>query len=635
MDFEKLVATLLCEADPSGGAVAALAPMASTSPATAAPAAAAAAPTTPSSTETATTEDDEVVATNVKTFLAKKKGELKTTYDVLFKHLGVSVFPEAEFDTIVYTVSKNSVRSTKDPNQVPNFQYAYPLIDLAAMVKQSYLEPIATSPGKKPDPKDKEANAEKAYDSFIERLKKSKIQYPLDYRAVDPWAISVKEAYMKLGAKLDIGKLKLDAYKTVSIENVINELLKQKASVGLRKLKPETFQPSTKKTPAFVRNIILHPENYTSGTVPYPDIKMSAIYGSDIPARILAIAVATRALFDQQFREKVIRKKLFDPKIEVRPGLLAEKLSFEEIYEELFQSLTEASSRDIPRVDIEISNKGVHTFTFEYTENQHPVTYVIKDLTDQKEVFRAYGPLALAKMFSLVGWGEGRKKKVFPDLTDEEIDNLLNPSAQGQLTDKPQQPTTGPQSDQPTKDIMPNLQSPEMLGLYEKFITNSLEWSKDALIVTNASSETPKSNNTVPSKESLSKYRENVEQEYVKAQEHEDMIKDVARKFASNPYIEQKPVEVPVEPSAKPSEETPTPESSEGTDESFIEGKYTVSDIQKYKDKNDDAKRLYGLLEDFANFIRGSFDWDKALSGATSFAKSLAALGGPSVGGKR
>jgi hypothetical protein len=248
MDFAKLVTKLLTEENPAGGIVNAGGIVGNPSTGSGS---APAAPATPEEGNAA--DEDETAATNVKTFLSKKKGELKTTYDGLFKHLGVSVFPDAEFDTIVYTVSKNSVRSTKDPNQVPNFQYAFPLIDLAAMVKQAYLEPIAASPGKKPDPKEKEANAERAYDVFIDRLKKSKIQYPLDYKAVDPWAMSVKEAYLKLGAKLDIGKLKLDAYKTVSIENVVNELLKQKASVGLRKLKPETFQPSTK---------ILHPELY-------------------------------------------------------------------------------------------------------------------------------------------------------------------------------------------------------------------------------------------------------------------------------------------------------------------------------------------------------------------------------------
>lgn len=631
MDFEKLVTKLLVK---ENAVSASLAPLASNAPATpAAPQAPSAA--TPADPKEGNEEDeDELVATNVKTFLSKKKGELKSTYDVLFKHLGVSVFPDAEFDTIIYTVSKNSVRSTKDPNQVPNFQYAFPLIDLAAMVKQAYLEPVATSPGKKPDPKDKENNAEKAYDSFIERLKKSKIQYPLDYRAVDPWAISVKEAYLKLGAKLDIGKLKLDAYKTVSIENVINELLKQKASAGLRKLKPETFQPSTKKMPGFIRNIILNPENFTSGTIPYPDIKMSAIYGSDIPAKILAIAVATRALFDQQFREKVIRKKLFDPSVEVKPGLVAEQLTFDETFNDLFVSLLEvASAFKIPDVKItvkETDDKGTRnkelSFKFDYEENQNPVTFTVTDNATQKEVYKAYGPFALAR--AIVRAKPESKTKIFPGLNDEEINNLINRN-QSQIVNNNSLSLT--QSDQqPTADIKPNLTSPEMQGLYEKFITNQLVWSKDALISVNKSPSEKTSTDSLDEK-SLSKYREAAERIY---REDEKFRAELAAIFYKEPYIEPKPTSV-ASPQDANKEQPATETSSGDSSETFLENTYTVADILKYKDKNDEAKRLYGLLEDFANFIRGSFDWDKALAGATSFAKSLAALGGPSVGGKR
>jgi hypothetical protein len=622
MDFEKLVTKLLVE---ENAVSASLAPLASNAPATPAASQAPSAATPADPKEGNEEDEDELVATNVKTFLSKKKGELKSTYDVLFKHLGVSVFPDAEFDTIVYTVSKNSVRSTKDPNQVPNFQYAFPLIDLAAMVKQAYLEPVATSPGKKPDPKDKENNAEKAYDSFIERLKKSKIQYPLDYRAVDPWAISVKEAYLKLGAKLDIGKLKLDAYKTVSIENVINELLKQKASAGLRKLKPETFQPSTKKMPGFIRNIILNPENFTSGTIPYPDIKMSAIYGSDIPAKILAIAVATRALFDQQFREKVIRKKLFDPSVEVKPGLVAEQLTFDEAFNDLVVSLLEytATSQKTYPVEVKIKNE-VHQFVFDYEENQTPVTFTIKDNTTQREVYKSYGPLALIKAFSLIGFG-GRKTEIFPDLNDEEISKLLAPSNQKQL-----QTTQPSQADQqPTADIKPNLISSEMQGLYEKFITNTLSWNKDALIVTNKEP----SKETSPDEESLSRYRDNAERIF-KDKIGQEIRQEMAIYFYGRPYTEDKPANVVSSQDAN-KEQSSTEVSSVDSGETFLENTYTVADLLKYKDKNDEAKRLYGLLEDFANFIRGSFDWDKALAGATSFAKSLAAFGGPSVGGKR
>jgi hypothetical protein len=354
---------------------------------------------------------------------------------------------------------------------------------------------------------------------------------------------------------------------------------------------------------------------------------MSAVYGSDVPAKILAIAVATRALFDQQFREKVIRKKLFDPTVEVKPGLLAEQINFDEAYLDLMSSLLEytSTSQKTYPIDVKLKNNEVHKFVFNYEENQNPVIFVVRDETAQTDVFRSYGPLSLIKAFSLIGFG-GRKSEIFPDLNDEQIASLLAPSApQKQLANKQAQ------TDQPAKDIKPNTQSPEMGDLYEKFITNTLVWSKDALTIAGPSSENPQLN-AEPDEETLSLYRDNAEKIF-KDKIGAEIRQEMARYFSSHPYIEEKPSATPMENKPPESQEEDSP--SEGTDDSFIEGKYTVADIQKYKDKNDDAKRLYGLLEDFANFIRGSFDWDKALAGATSFAKSLAALGGPSVGGKR
>ena len=558
----------------------------------------------PSVTDSPANADDEQ-AKNVKQFLtaADRKNTLKQTYDTVFAHLGVSVFPEAEFDEIIYTVSKNSVRSTKDPNQIPNFQYAFPLIDLAAMVKQAYIEP--TGANKKDETSARVARATEAYDKFVERLTTAKLQYPLDYQAIDPWANSVKEAYFKQAAKLDLGKLKLEAYKTVSLETALRELLKQKGSAGLLKLKPETFQPSTAKMPGFIRNIILAPSEYTSGKIPYPDIKMSAIYGSDTPAKILGIAVAAKSLFDQQFREKVIGKKIFNPEIQIKPNLISEQTNS---FEETFNSL----SQELYCEKYLLSQQTYDTQkNYSYNEKDPSGGYFeIIDPQTSEPVFSAYGPLCVIKALIYLDRSEVTKQ-IFSGLTPKQVEEIFN-------YDKNK---FSPSFQQTSKELKPNTESTEMSELYEKFITNTLDWNKDALITPSNSTNEKK----YLSDEAFTNYRDKAEKLYLQNDSsRSEMIKALVDRFRKNKYIETAPQ---------------TKDNQDGkasvrnaSNETFIEGKYTIENIQKYKDKNEEAKRLYALLEEFANFIRGQFDWEKAAKGVEQLAS---AIGGPTVGGKR
>lgn len=253
------------------------------------------------STTTQEPDNEESLATNVKEFCIQHKNEIKDAYTKAFSHLGANVFPDSEFDTIVYVVNKNSVRSTKDPKQVPNFVYAFPIIDLASMVKQVYIE--------NKDVKQAQAKAMDVLKAFVTKLTTSKLTYPLDYKATDPWANSVKEAWLKQAGQLDLGKLKLDAYFQAGIENCIDGLLTQKAAGIFTRLKKEDFEPSAKKLPGYVRDVLLNTEKYTSGLSAFPEKKMSAIFGESTPKQIIAIAVAAKELFDQQFDEKITKNE--------------------------------------------------------------------------------------------------------------------------------------------------------------------------------------------------------------------------------------------------------------------------------------------------------------------------------------
>ena len=68
--------------------------------------------------------------------------------------------------------------------------------------------------------------------------------------------------------------------------------------------------------------------------------------------------------------------------------------------------------------------------------------------------------------------------------------------------------------------------------------------------------------------------------------------------------------------------------------ETFIESKYTIGDILKYKEQNEKARVLHESLEELANFVRKGFDFLAMGSALTSLGKALS-LGAPEVGGKR
>jgi hypothetical protein len=568
MDFKKVVFKILTEMGVSSSTT-------SPSPATA-PAATTPSPTTPSTTPPISEDQkDEEIAKTAKEFLKLKKGDIKTAYDKAFAALGTSIFPETEFETIVYNACKNSVRATKDYKQIPNFVAAYPLLDLASLIKQVYVEP-----GKG----DKANEALNVLNNFTKRLSSAKLMSPLDYQAVDPWALSVRQSYVKAENKFDVGKLKLEAYSAVSIADCVYKLMNQKASSGLFKLPKKEFQQSEvgKNINTFIEPILKNPENYTSGKIPYPDKKMTAIYGEGTPEKILEIAVASQTLFDQQFQEKFERHKE-DENFEINPAILNGG---------------------------ETTKKEFYTFFLNNKMNWSvyvkPKTQQAKESLKFDSVFDSLNLIFLKEDSTSLGFKAGSSvyKLDFDSKTKTltATDQKTNKAYVFKENDIVQMAANYPQIQKELVSFttQKNKQSPISRPIY-----NSPE---EALFDYIEAAKGPNSN------------EERIVQQMIQNKITRINL-ELSRKARQSSNFRD----------TQPQDPNQDPETYQ---ETFIESKYSIGDISKYKEKNEKAKALYESLEELANFIRQSADIGQIGKDFAGMAKALS-LGAPEVGGKR
>ncbi len=280
MDFAKVVKKLLAEADPTG-------------PASASPG----------------------DLPKAKEFLKNKKSNLQADYVVFKNFLGVDVFPMAEFETIIDKTFNLAIRDTKDFQQIPKFLSAYPLLDLFASIQRIFID-------NQSDLNKANSLAEGTYNEWKKRLANLKGSAPLDFIATNTWATSIKDYYLSKQTKFNVGELKYDAYGAVSIADGIYKLMAQRASSGFKKLPPEHFTPSAlgENVNPFLQKILETPKAYTSGTIPYPDKKMEAIYGQETPSMILEVATHAYNLFEQQLNEKVLKYRQ-NQNYEINSGL--------------------------------------------------------------------------------------------------------------------------------------------------------------------------------------------------------------------------------------------------------------------------------------------------------------------------
>lgn len=310
IDFENIVETLLKEMAAVGmpGSVA----TASGTQPTSTPAVPANSPVQDSQTEKATEAEpenlkEEEISNNLNAILIKHQGDIltnfKKTFPKYFEGLSAT-FPQGDsFKQIIYTVTKNSIRTTQDPEAFNSFGLPtiFPLLDLFSLAKATFVE----TKNSRLAPEAKKTAVEEIYKGFNQRMElalKSHKFSPIEYPAIDPWAISVRKAYFEKQGRVDIGKLKLESslFKGKSIYDAIFTLLEQRR-ISRIKLINKTIQIGNATT--YIDSILKHPNSYTEGQTPFPDKKIAAIYG-DVTDLLLSVAKNAELLFEQQLKEK-------------------------------------------------------------------------------------------------------------------------------------------------------------------------------------------------------------------------------------------------------------------------------------------------------------------------------------------
>ena len=548
MDFESIVEkVLLSEMTPPAAPGTLAAPSVPT-------------PGAPTPATTPTPADDDVLAKTAKAYLTSKKGNIAAAYLKAFpiEKFGVDLFPAQQFDTIVYNVNKNSIRSTKDYTQIPKFVVAYPLLDLAAQIKQVYVE------------KGGAPQADKVLEAWVKTLTKGGIATPIDFPATDPWAISVKQAYEKANNKsTNVGALKLEAYGAVSIADGIYKLMAQRASPGIWKLPKDEFDPSQlgQNINKFLEEIIINPQGYTQGIIPYPDKKLSAVYGDETPTMVRNAANAAYALFDQQLTEKLLRHQSNEA-YEISPTIF----------------------------------DNFETFTLNKSAKQ--------------EIYKLF-------LYNTLDWNKYRKLKgtpaveSFDDVFDSAYREMLNEAlmvfptidnvryeVKWDDTNKLFQITNTA-----TKQIIYSAQGPDVVQQVFK-VVKSIDWNNKSGIA------------------NMGQFFDN------KVQGRDELIKkfiDLANKTPKKRKSKKKltgttPAEDPTTAGEELSDETQV-------SETFLEGKYSIADIIKYKPENKQAEFLVNALEAIADSVRKSFDLEK---GFNAIAKAATAFtSGLGIGGYR
>ena len=254
--------------------------------------------------QNSTDNQEEITAKGIVSFLkTKEHNRLDTDFKLAFKNYfisGVAKYPVGpEFEKLIYTAAKNSLRDTEDPEAFPDIETIFPLLDLIALVKQTYTDT-------KGNEEIKQSALNGIYDQFIDRLKHFATNpnlVPLDYNPKNPWAASVKKRYFDKRGKIDIGKLKLESMTTSSIYKAVMELLEHKRHSRIRFFNKTI---SIGNAANYIDNILFHPDKYIQGHISFPDKKINLIYAGVTPDLLLDIAKNSWELFEQQIKEKQI-----------------------------------------------------------------------------------------------------------------------------------------------------------------------------------------------------------------------------------------------------------------------------------------------------------------------------------------
>ena len=577
MDFESIVEKVLLSEMTPPAAPGTPAPVTPGTPATPA-APAVSTPGTPTPATTPTPADDDVLAKSAKEYLTTKKGKIASAYLKAFpiEKFGVDLFPAQQFDTIVYNVNKNSIRSTKDYTQIPKFVVAYPLLDLAAQIKQVYVEKRGS------------VEADKVLDAWVTTLTKGGIATPIDFPATDPWAISVKQAYEKANNKsTNVGALKLDAYGAVSIADGIYKLMAQRASPGLWKLPKDEFEPSQlgQNINKFLEDIIINPQGYTQGVIPYPDKKLSVVYGDETPTMVRNAANAAYALFDQQLTEKVLRHQSNEA-YEISPSIFdnfetftLNKVAKQEIYKLfLYNTLDWNRYRKLkatPAVESfdDIFDSAYRIFLQERTTESYPlgkVEYRIE--TDAASKTITATDKTSNKQY-IIPTNDIIKAINKDPIAREEIKVFMN------IENKKANPST------------PTFKTPDEAAFSWLEAGSGPNGTEEKIL-----------NNLIKNK--------------IRAATRPSRAKDSAGDPAGDPA-------------------TAGEELSDVTQvsETFLEGKYSIADIIKYKPENKQAEFLVNALEAIADSVRKSFDLEKGFNAIAKAAKAFTS--GLDIGGYR
>ncbi len=263
---------------------------------------------TPSPEETKTPEQiEEEIAKTLSQYLIKNQGEnIRTKFNDVFKNYyasGAGMFPDNNtFESLIYIVSKNSIRDTENlgpfERDLPSF---FPLVDLIALVKQTYTEV-------KGKPEEKQSAAEAVVQTFLKRMdefKKTNRQMPLEFPALSPWAISVRDRYYEKQGRVDIGKFKIEnpEIQNKSIREAIMIFLEHRRTSKIKLFKKEISIGSAEND---INAILENPNKYIRGKISFPDKKINLLYHGATPDLILSVAQNAFALFEQQRLEKNI-----------------------------------------------------------------------------------------------------------------------------------------------------------------------------------------------------------------------------------------------------------------------------------------------------------------------------------------
>lgn len=241
-------------------------------------------------------------ATGIRDIFKEKYKEIKPAYEkafgVYFEN-GLGTFPsETDFDLIVYNAAADSLRDTKGKTYASPTETIFPLLDLIALAKEAHKTSSVDN---------KRTSTLGVIDNFITNLKsyEKSNKFPLSYTASSPWAKELRDTFIKSKGAVNIGELKLglkdSKLQTKSFYDLLIALLEDRRTSKIKLINREIQIGSALST---IEQVLQNPDRYLQG-IPFPDKKLSAIYGPDVQVLLRDVAFAGQALFKQQYVEKV------------------------------------------------------------------------------------------------------------------------------------------------------------------------------------------------------------------------------------------------------------------------------------------------------------------------------------------